>query len=348
MTKAVKRLYDIEIDEISLVDRPANQHGVVAIAKRHQEEDMPGLFDADGDEVNENELEVGDYVYDEDGNEFVVTPDDDEETTGGFQEQLAFDDEYDDEPMLVGKAATDSLLRRGQKTVAGWRSHKAGETPLSFADEDFTSGHKLRGRAVERAGKEKERFMRNRPAYIAGATGGTVGAAEGHRRGRRGVHKSLGSEVYEELSKALGQDDRDQVISKMADQVEIYKSQAEQAMALAEELAYERELEAYTEIAKGYNLPVDPTRLGQILKNAADTLPDEDLADLDRLLQAQSEMYEEIGTNGSMATSNVMEQVNAMALQTVGKADISESEAVVALFAANPAAYDEYLTEQRG
>jgi hypothetical protein len=33
-TRTVKRLYDLEIDEISLVDRPANQHGLVAIAKR--------------------------------------------------------------------------------------------------------------------------------------------------------------------------------------------------------------------------------------------------------------------------------------------------------------------------
>ena len=40
MGRQVKRLSNLEIDEISLVDRPANQHGLVAIAKATA---IPGL-----------------------------------------------------------------------------------------------------------------------------------------------------------------------------------------------------------------------------------------------------------------------------------------------------------------
>ena len=65
MTRMVKRLSQLEIDEVSLVDRPANQHGLVAIAKNDQEDAMPDLFDAEGTPVELEDLQVGDFVYDD-------------------------------------------------------------------------------------------------------------------------------------------------------------------------------------------------------------------------------------------------------------------------------------------
>jgi hypothetical protein len=90
MGRTVKRLSGLEIDEISLVDRPANQHGLVAIAKNDsQEEDMPTLFDADGNEVDESQLQVGDFVYDEDGVEYQLR--DDVEEEGEPTEEYAYE-----------------------------------------------------------------------------------------------------------------------------------------------------------------------------------------------------------------------------------------------------------------
>ena len=76
------QLSDLEIDEVSTVDRPANQHGLITFSKSTgmgegytEEVTMPGeneieVFDADGQPIDE--LAHGDVVYDQDGNEFPV------------------------------------------------------------------------------------------------------------------------------------------------------------------------------------------------------------------------------------------------------------------------------------
>ena len=90
MPKPVKELRDMEIDEISLVDRPAAQHAEVVITKRATEEDIvpEDIYDEEGDLVDLDYLETGDVVFDEDGDAFLVV-----------------DDEMEDEYEVVGKAA---------------------------------------------------------------------------------------------------------------------------------------------------------------------------------------------------------------------------------------------------
>lgn len=70
----VKELTNMEIDEISLVDRPANQHAKVVIAKRDtQEETVPEeIYNEDGELLDANALTEGDVVFDGDGQAFVV------------------------------------------------------------------------------------------------------------------------------------------------------------------------------------------------------------------------------------------------------------------------------------
>lgn len=87
MSRMIKKLSGLEIDEVSLVDRPANQHGLVAIAKRNEESTMTDLYLGDGTAIDEDELQHGDVVYDEAGTEFVYVEGSDEEQGG--------DDTYD-------------------------------------------------------------------------------------------------------------------------------------------------------------------------------------------------------------------------------------------------------------
>lgn len=80
MPKA-KFVSDMEIDEISLVDRPANQHALVTIAKRRvtEEDEVPesnDFYDIDGNVVDQEELSLGDHVFDAEGVEYVVSEDD--------------------------------------------------------------------------------------------------------------------------------------------------------------------------------------------------------------------------------------------------------------------------------
>lgn len=98
MPRVIKELTDIEIDEVSLVDRPANQHARVAIAKRATEEDnVPEVFNEDGDAIDMDSLDFGDVVFDEEGNAFEVVADEAEEF------------EYADEYEPVGKSLADEI-----------------------------------------------------------------------------------------------------------------------------------------------------------------------------------------------------------------------------------------------
>lgn len=76
MPKPMKQnLSNMEIDEISLVDKGANQHALVTITKRAPEEDaMPEefeLYTANGELLAQDAtLSDGDIVYDKDGNAY--------------------------------------------------------------------------------------------------------------------------------------------------------------------------------------------------------------------------------------------------------------------------------------
>lgn len=86
MPKQVKQVTDMVIDEISLVDRPANQHAQIVIAKAATQEDqVADYYTADGAPVDVDSLEVGDVVFDADANafEFVVEDEKPELETAG-------------------------------------------------------------------------------------------------------------------------------------------------------------------------------------------------------------------------------------------------------------------------
>lgn len=321
-TRPVKRLYDLEIDEISLVDRPANQHGLVAIAKRDEGNDMPEIYDGEGYPVDEQELEHGDVVYDADGNEYQFIEDDVEDDTSA-ELQSGHDYELEDDRELVGV---------GKSFKAGWGLGSMQRAGLGTKGETLEDARRL-GRSA-RVGRN---VSANRGKYAAGSAVGGGGAY--------GMSKSLGDGVLEELSKALGQGERDEVIAKAMDFVQEANIRAARAESIAKALADQAAEAEFTDLAQGYGLPVHPAELGRIMKNAAATLPREDVETLDRLFSSVGEqLYGELGSNGSLPTSDVMEQVQALAYETVGKADVTQEQAVVALFEANPEAYDQYVS----
>lgn len=72
MARPVKKLSNMEIDEISLVDKGANQHAMIEIAKRAPEEEtMPELYNEEGVLLNQDALAHGDIVYDAEGQAYV-------------------------------------------------------------------------------------------------------------------------------------------------------------------------------------------------------------------------------------------------------------------------------------
>lgn len=308
MSRPVKKLFDIEIDEVSVVDRPANQHGVISFSKAlgddSPEEGQVPIYDSEGYEVDPELLEHGDVVYTDDGDELVYVED-------GADE-------------LVGKAAWDPVrnayrgMRSGLGGVAGPQTSAAGERGM-------------------RAGAHLRRH---------GKVYGGVGAAGAIGAGAYGLSKSLGDEVIEELSKAVGSAERDEIIAKAMDEVEIAKAAAAEAWEYAAAMEDQRIEDAFISKAAEYNLPVSPEVLGPILKAVSVVLDDDQLDILDQLFDAVGDaLYDEVGYVGDADNVSVLDTVSAYANELVGKADVSHAEAMTAMFAANPQAYDAYINE---
>lgn len=370
MGRMVKRLSNLEIDEVSLVDTPANQHGLVAIAKSNQEAVM-AVFDANGDEVFEEELRDGDLVYNETGEEFVFTegdPDDEGDAQDYDAEDYAGELVDKAGGALVARARSGAAAARGavgnarNRSVAGAR--RARDTAEGHARNAYAGGRDAVGRAhagarraAGESGSAVQAQWRSIPSgaragiRYGGAALGGVGAAEGVEHFRGG--KSLSDEVLTSLSKALTDDDRDQVIAKAMGYVEDIADQNARLQDAVQDLLEQRELESYGAVAKNYGpLGVDDEDLAGVLMRASEYLPDRDLAVLDRVLSGAGEVtkayFDEVGVSG-YGESGVMEQVYAVANGAVAKgADItSQEQAVTAIFDTNPAAYDEYEAEQR-
>ena len=289
---------DLDIDEVSLVDRGANQHSVVAFSKSLTEENPMSdvaVYSEAGEEVDVDTLEHGDTVFDADGNEYVFVADE------VVEEQE------------VGKA---DVLRTA--SVMGRRNARKG----------IDAGAK---------------WARKNPGKAAAGAAGALGAAAG---AGYAVNKSFQEEILEEFSKALTDRDREQVVAKMADEVAKAYQMAEEANAWAAAEHDARLEEAYISKAAEYNLPVAPGVLGPILKAVAEVLDEDQLQVLDDLFNAVGDtLYNEIGYVGESDNASVLDQVNALAAEYVGKSDVSREQATTAMFEANPEAYDAYLRE---
>lgn len=122
MPRPIRNLKNMEIDEISLVDKGANQHAMITIAKRAPEEEvMPEfeIYNEDGEVLNEADLNVGDIVYNEDGAAFEVTAEEAEEE--------------EREPEPVGKSA---FFEKKAEEPSSFSKEIMEELSKAFSDED--------------------------------------------------------------------------------------------------------------------------------------------------------------------------------------------------------------------
>lgn len=255
MPRKVKELTNIEIDEISLVDLPANQHARVSIAKRApEEENVPEIYNENGEVLDADLLEPGDTVFDDEGNAYEVVLEDADD----------YADEYETEYEPVGK---------------------------SFADG-----------------------------------------------------------VREELSKAFTDIERDDVIAKAMEQVSFLEQRAYQAEMIAKSERDLRLLGEYVEVAKGYNVPVDPRELGPVIMRMAESMSYEDCAVIHKALTSSgAALFDEVGFIGGGDNADIMSQVDAFLEQGISKSDgsVSKAEATADFFLQNPGAYDEYIADRQ-
>lgn len=332
--KVTKHLSNIEIDEISLVDRSANQHAHVAIAKRaSEEESMPNLFTEEGAPLSEEELEDGQVVFDEDGQAYQYSLNLDAADEAAEEEEVEVEDSVEE----TEEVEDDEV---GKASMAGmWGGVK-----------NFTSGLKgaagpVKPGSAMGAGRSTRAFAtKNKKAIGATAAAGAGGMGVGY------MSKSFSEEVMEELSKAYSDEERDAVLSKALGRVEELLEEQHEAVEIAKAERELRLTNEYISKAADYNLPVDPAELGPVLYRMAETMEYDDCAVIAKCLEAAgAAIFEEVGYIGGGDNVDVLDQVNAVADEYIGKsADVSKAEAWESVFEANPQAYDEYLAQRRG
>jgi hypothetical protein len=346
------------------------------------------IFDDEGYELDEQALEHGDTVYDETGQEFVFVEDGAGLDVDDTEEGVYYGDEYANEGEYAeigkgkhsivnqgirGRSRNGWARAKGYTAEAGLHQAARGQRAAGFGDRqlmrgaEYGSGATRRvdmaaGRAQGAIGRGRERagqavYMNpGRTLAYGGAGLATTGAGTGavvHARRKSTASKSLGEQVLVELSKAMNEGEREEIIAKAMDVVDDQQYQINELTAAVTSLIDREESMGFAEVAKGYELPVDPDELGDVLKRASHHLSPRDLATLDRVLSASGEYiakgYDEIGFGGLGGPSNVMDQVGAIAGEAVSKTEygaLTPEQAVVAVFDSNPDAYDEYLQER--
>ena len=128
MPRPKNHLTDMDIDEISTVDKAANQYSRFVIAKRApEEEEMPKLYNQEGQPLEEDQLELGDIVYDDTGQAYEYVEDD-----GTEDVQDVVEDEPVPELAGVGKSA---FFEKSTKT-GSFSSQVMEELSKAFSDSD--------------------------------------------------------------------------------------------------------------------------------------------------------------------------------------------------------------------
>ena len=123
MPRPRNKLTNMEIDEISLVDKGANQHAMIAIAKRAPEEEtMPELYTEDGNLLDENTLQDGQIVYDGEGNAYEFT--------------LEAEEEEEREPETVGKSAFFDQTKQETTEPGDFTKQVLEELSKAYTDND--------------------------------------------------------------------------------------------------------------------------------------------------------------------------------------------------------------------
>lgn len=348
-TRARNRLFGLDIDEVSSVDRPANQYGLIAIAKSLGSEDGMSEQTETLFELPEG-TEHGDTVVDEDGNEFVYLQVDDAgdplplegvdvsellSSADQVYDVGSGEDEYAPPETGFGKSLLTDTARAGQR--------------LGLAGRSVGSAPGAAGKAGAVAGRA-ERFVRKNPGKALAIGAGTAGAGVAGGGAYMTAKKSLGTSVLEELSKAVTSEERDQIVAKMADEVQATREENTELRKAFEEERDIRITEAFVAKAAEYDLPVDPVRFGPILKAIAEVLDDDDLEVLDTVLSSRGVSMDELGYAGGASNSGVLDEVSGLAAELVAKAggNVSPEQATTALFEHNPDAYEAYLSEQEG
>jgi len=357
--KKINKLSDLKIDEVSLVDRGANQHAELLISKR----------DDEGEEVDKSNPDAADmYVEGEDEED---EDDDEKKDKKSFFKSLAgklFDEsttmtndggnithmeDVEKAGMMPGMQMPYGQQPMGQPAPG---PQNVMPQPQAFPAQPMPGqmppGQMPPGQPGQAPGQQMPGQMQAGPPLPDEVVQGSEEEDDVSNFGKNYTDDDDLS-FLEELAKALDGEEQVEQISKGHEIVEKANARAEAAEEIAKaEREYRLNQEFIAKARSFSNLPVSAEEFGPVLKKVTESLSEDEMETLTKALNAANESiasmqaFDEIGKRGGYAFESVS-KADAQADAIAKEQGISKEQALSKVFEQHPDLYDEYLSEGR-
>jgi hypothetical protein len=368
-----------EVDEVSLVDRGANQYAKLLISKRAEEEEEDPVEKADPDPSSV-------HVEEPFGEEEEDADDEDDVKKGYFSRliekffresatrvphngtlphmsdvQKAFPGQDPRLGMFGGQQPPLPPVQHpnfqvGTPAPGPQNAMPPGPGPQAFPAQDPMAGQMQAGPPLP---DEVVQYIQQLEQALADAQGGNQQTSEedddvsGNQFG-----KSLGDlpddEVtfLQELSKNLESEEVREEVSKAMEIVKAANARAEEAEKIAKAERDQRLVREFVAKAQSFtSLPINPETFGPVLKKLSEALSDEEYDAVTKALAAGNEtmanasLFGEIGKRGGYQPTEAIAKVDTSAEEIAKAQNISIEAARTQVFESDPALYDQYLQE---
>lgn len=250
-----------------------------------------------------------------------------------------------------------SLVRKGANQHSRVVIAKSGESEGDNVDEyfDIETGEPVDlstlefGTRVQNADGEVFEWTEDAEEVDPERELASVGKSFFETRKTAPVSKAAES-LKVQLSKALTDSERDQVIAKAFEQMDELSKQASEAQEIAKAEREQRRYGEYLELSKSYSLPASDEELALAMMHAEDLLPAADVAVIAKCFSAASSaLFDEQGRVGGGDNDDIMAKVSAVVDGQISKSgETSREAATAAAFDANPELYSEWTAEHYG
>lgn len=357
-----RKLTDMQFDEVSLVDRAANQFADIVIAKSDDAADYDEMESLLA-EFSDNFAKAADDDDEDDDDEDEGDDEDEEELTSKAFPQP---DKPRQPGIPVAPAAPVAAVPAAAPPVPGM----APGVPMAAPPAAPPPGTPPPQLPQVQLPPEVVQYIKALEARISALTNQqgnyspmaqTPGQSEApsHFNEGEGVRKMSQEDesVFAALAKALADTDTDpQVateISKAMDLVSKAQARADEAERIAKEERDYRLEQEYISKAANLALPVSPQELGPVLKRMDDLMAPKDAEIITKALLAGSEaiqsVFEEAGTTYG-AAYETLSKVDQVANELVVKSghQMTREQATAAIYEMDPSIYEEYLSDKNG
>lgn len=359
--RKVNKLTDLEIDEVSLVDRGANQHASLLISKRDDDEleknnpDSMDLDLEDDDEDEDDDVEKGyfrsliDKMFgesttdlDDDGN--IADMDDIEKAGLMPGQQLP----YGQQPMGQPAPGPQNAMPPGPQAFP------SAPMPGQMPQQQQMPGQMQAGPPLPDEVIQYIQQLEQQVAMMQGEGGkpSSNPQEEDVNPFGKSVEHDDDYEFLQELSKNLEDEEQRETITKALEAVEKANTRAEAAETIAKAERDYRVTQEFIAKARAFTgLPVPADEFGPVLKKLSEALDEAEYDLVTKVLSSASEsvangIFGEVGKRGTISDFETISKAESKAAEISKTESISKEAALARVFEQNPEMYDEFLQEQ--